>query len=94
MATVPLLTLTHNQVSKVIPWEPPTTLVFYDSPSKGKLNIEQASTSVVNAITSMVLEMEEGMRSLGKSSLKELNSEDLVALNTLTAEVTGAKRIY
>lgn len=94
MATVPLIALTHDQVKKVIPWEPPTTLVFYDSPAKGKLNIDQAATSVVNIITSMVLEMEEGMRALGKSSLKELSPDDLVALDTLTAEVTGAKRIY
>lgn len=94
MATIPLLALTHNQVSKVIPWEPPTTLVFYDSPSSVKLDIDQAATSVVNAITSMVLEMEEGMRSLGRRSLKELNADDLVALDTLTAEVTGVKRIY
>ncbi|MGC7873017.1 FMN-binding glutamate synthase family protein [Desulfosporosinus sp. SYSU MS00001] len=94
MATVPLLALTHNQVGKVIPWEPPTTLVFYDSPTKGKLDIDQAATSVVNTITSMVLEMEEGMRALGKSSLKELSLDDLVALDSLTAEVTGVKRIY
>ena len=94
MATVPLLSLTHNQVSKVIPWEPPTTLVFYDSPAKGKLDIDQAATSVVNAITSMVLEMEEGMRALGKASLKELNADDLVSLDSLSAEVTGIKRIY
>jgi len=94
MATVPLLSLTHNQISKVIPWEPPTTLVFYDSPAKGKLDIDQAATSVVNTITSMVLEMEEGMRSLGKKSLKELNADDLVALDSLSAEVTGVKRIY
>jgi methylamine---glutamate N-methyltransferase subunit C len=94
MATVPLLSLTHSQVSKVIPWEPPTTLVFYDSPSKGKLDINQAATSVVNTITSMVLEMEEGMRGLGKASLKELSSDDLVALDALTAEVTGVRRIY
>ncbi|HBV86818.1 MAG TPA: FMN-binding glutamate synthase family protein [Desulfosporosinus sp.] len=94
MATVPLFSLTHNQVGKVIPWEPPTTLVFYDSPSKSKLDIDQAATSVVNAITSMVLEMEEGMRALGKASLKELNPDDLVALDSLSAEVTGLKRIY
>lgn len=94
MATVPLFALTHNQVSKVIPWEPPTTLVFYDSPAKGKLDIDQAATSVVNTITSMVLEMEEGMRALGKASLKELNPDDLVALDTLSAEITGVKRIY
>ncbi|WP_040413239.1 FMN-binding glutamate synthase family protein [Desulfosporosinus sp. OT] len=94
MATVPLLALTHNQVNKVIPWEPPTTLVFYDSPANSKLDINQAATSVVNTITAMVLEMEEGMRALGKASLKDLSAEDLVALDALTTEVTGVKRIY
>ncbi|MDA8223642.1 FMN-binding glutamate synthase family protein [Desulfosporosinus sp.] len=94
MATVPLFALTHNQVGKVIPWEPPTTLVFYDSPANSKLDIDQAATSVVNTLTSMVLEMEEGMRALGKASLKELSADDLVALDTLSAEVTGVKRIY
>ncbi|MDQ7093674.1 FMN-binding glutamate synthase family protein [Desulfosporosinus sp. PR] len=94
MATVPLLSLTHNQVRKVIPWEPPTTLVYYDSPSKGKLDIDQAATSVVNSLTAMVLEMEEGMRALGKTSLQELSPDDMVALDSLTAEVTGVKRGY
>ncbi len=94
MASVPLLALTHGQVRKVIPWEPPTTLVFYDSPAKTKLDINQAATSVFNTITSMVLEMEEGMRSLGRRSLQELNPDDLVALDSVTAEVTGVKRVW
>lgn len=94
MATVPLFSLTHNQLGKVIPWEPPTTLVFYDSPNKNKLDITQAATSVANTITSIVLEMEEGMRALGKTSLQELGPDDLVALDSFTAEVTGVKRVY
>ncbi|CAA7601650.1 Glutamate synthase domain protein [Acididesulfobacillus acetoxydans] len=94
MASVPLFSLPHRQLDKVIPWEPPTTLVFYDSLSKNKLNIEQAATSVVNAISALVLEMEEAMRALGKTSLKELNPDDLVALDALTAEITGVKRAW
>lgn len=94
MATVPLFALTHGQLEKVIPWEPPTTLVYYDSPANAKLDIDQGATSVINAITSMILEMEEGMRALGKSSLKELSSADLGALDTITAEITGLKRVY
>ena len=94
LATVPLFALVHNQMKKVMPWEPPTTLIYYDSPNKTKLNIAMAATSVTNTITSMVLEMEEAMRALGKTSLKELNSDDLVALDSYTAEVTGVKRIY
>lgn len=94
MATVPMLALTYGQVGKVTPFEPPTTLVFYDSPTKSKLDIAMAATSVQNVITSMVLEMEEGMRSLGKSSLRELSPDDLVALDSFTSEVTGVRCAY
>jgi hypothetical protein len=41
----------------------------------------------------MSLEMEEAIRALGKSSLKDLSSEDLVALDTVTAELTGVKLV-
>ncbi|MDD4600804.1 hypothetical protein SDC9_03869 [bioreactor metagenome] len=94
LGTVPLFALTHNQVTKVIPWEPPTTLVYYNSPTKTQLDIDQAATSVANVLTSMVLEMEEAMRALGKSSLKELSPDDLVALDSITAEITGVKKAF
>lgn len=91
LATVPLLALGHNQVQKVIPWEPPTTLIYYNSPTKTELDIDLSATSVTNVFTAMVLEMEEAMRALGKSSLKELSPDDLVALDALTADLTGVK---
>ncbi len=94
MATVPLFSLAHGQTQKVTPWEPITTLVFYDSPSKTKLDIDQAAKSVANALTSMNLEMQEGMRALGKASLKELSPDDLVALDAFTAEVTGVRQVF
>lgn len=94
LATVPLFALGHNQILKVLPWEPPTTLVYYDSPTKTQLDINLAALNVENTLKSMVLEMEEAMRSLAKSSLKELNSDDLVALDSITAEITEVKRAY
>lgn len=93
LATVPLFALGHNQLEKVIPWEPPTTLVYYNSPTKTQLNINQAATSVENVMTSMVLEMEEAMRALGKASLKELSADDLIALDSLSAEITGVRSV-
>lgn len=94
LGTVPLFALVHNQVEKVAPWEPLTTLIFYDSPTKSQFNIPQAVTSVANIFTSMILEMQEGMRALGKASIKEMGHDDLVALDTVTAEVTGVKLAY
>jgi len=93
LGTIPLFALGHGQTEKILPWEPPTTLIYYDSPTKNQLNIDQAATSVVNTLTSMVVEMQDAMRALGKSSLKELSPNDLVALDSYTAEVTGVKQV-
>lgn len=93
LGTIPLFALGHGQTEKVLPWEPPTTLIYYDSPTKTQLNIDQAATSVANTLTAMVVEMQDAMRALGKSSLKELNPDDLVALDSYTAEITGVKLV-
>lgn len=93
LATVPLFALGHNQLPKVIPWEPPTTLVYYNSPDEKKLDINQAATSVTNVLRAMILEMEEAMRALGKSSLQDLSPDDLVALDGLSAEMTGVRSL-
>ena len=93
LATVPLFALVHNQSEKVSPYEPLTTLIFYNSATKTELNIETAVKGVVNTLTSMTLEMEEALRGLGKSSLKELTAADLVALDRDTARVSGVRHV-
>jgi glutamate synthase domain-containing protein 2 len=94
LGTVPLVALANKQEKKVMPWEPPTTLVFYPSSLKAKLDVDQAATSVTNALAAMTLEMEEAMRAMGKSSLRELGPDDLVALDAVSAEITGIKQAY
>lgn len=94
LGTVPLFALTHRQIHKIFPWEPLTQLVWYDSPYKQRLDINLASKSVVNVLKSMTMEMEEGVRAMGKTALSELGPNDLVALDDWTAMVTGVKRAY
>lgn len=94
LGTIPLLSLVHGQAAKVLPWEPPTTLVYYNSPTKTELDTDQAATSVANVLTAMVREMEEGMRALGKATIKDLSPDDLVALDAYTAQITGVKSVY
>ncbi len=94
LGTVPLFALIHRQIHKVLPWEPLTQLVWYNSPYKDRLDINLASQSVANVLKSMTMEMEEGVRALGKTALSELGPNDLVALDDWTAKVTGVKRAY
>lgn len=89
LGTIPLYALTHDQIEKVMPWEPLTQLVYYHAGYKRKLQIDRAAQSVFNVIHAMTEEMEEALRAMGKASLQELNAEDLVALDEWTAKVTG-----
>ncbi|MHB1653603.1 MAG: FMN-binding glutamate synthase family protein [Desulfitobacteriaceae bacterium] len=92
LGTVPLFALVHRQVEKVMPWEPLTRLVDYDSKYKKRLDVNLAAQSVTNVLNSMVMEMQEGIRALGKTSLAEVGPNDLVALDAWTAEVTGVPK--
>lgn len=94
LGTLPLFAMVHRQVGKILPWEPLTQLVWYDSPYKKRLDISLATKSIYNSIHSMVLEMEEGIRALGKTALTEIGPNDLVALDEWTAKVTGVRRAY
>jgi len=94
LGTVPLFALAHKQLHKILPWEPITQLVWYDSPYKHRLDINLASKSVTNVLKSMTMEMEEGVRALGKTALSEVGPNDLVALDEWTSHVTGVKRAY
>ena len=94
LGTVPLFALIHKQIHKVLPWEPLTQLVWYNSPYKKRLDINLASKSVGNVLKSMAMEMEEGVRALGKTALSEVGPNDLVALDEWTARVTGVKCAY
>lgn len=91
IGTVALLALAHTQLTKVIPWEPPTNLVYEIGPAKAKLAPQVGAKSVFNYLHSCQLEMELAMRSLGKSSLTELSKADLCALSPEVALMTGVE---
>lgn len=93
LGTAPLFALVHGQIGQVMPWEPLTQLVWYNSKYKQRLDINKAAQSVANLLNSFVQEMEEGIRALGKRSINELGPNDLVALDDWTAELTGVKKM-
>lgn len=93
LGTVPLFALVHKQIGKVMPWEPLTQLVYYNSKYKERLDVNIATQSVVNVMKSFVLEMEEGIRALGKKSIYDLGPNDLVALDDWTSELTGVPKV-
>lgn len=89
MGTALLWALTHEQVIKALPWEPPTQLAWYEGTLVDQFDIERSATYLANFLTSFVEEMKVAVRALGKSSIHDVNSSDLVALDEWTSKVTN-----
>lgn len=88
MGTAVLWAMTHDQVTKAIPFEPPTQLVFYPGTLTEQFDEDTAANCLKNFFNSFTEEMKIAIRALGKTSLKEVNDKDLVALDEWTSRVT------
>lgn len=84
----------HTQITQVLPWEPPSGLIWYDGKFTDRLDVDQAAESVANLFKSSVEEMKLATIALGKKALKEVNREDLTALDPLAQEMTGLPLAY
>jgi glutamate synthase domain-containing protein 2 len=91
IGTIAMILLVHCQSSKVLPWEPPTELVYERGKYKDRLNVNEAAQALANYLESCKQEMIMGMRTLGRASLAELSSADLAALSEEVAEMTGVE---
>ncbi|WP_194165669.1 FMN-binding glutamate synthase family protein [Oceanobacillus sp. CFH 90083] len=84
-----LFTISHKQVLKAVPFEPPTQVVWYDGKYKDDFNREEGTKALVNFMNASVKEMEEGIRMMGKTALTEVNKDDLVAYDESVARDIG-----
>lgn len=89
IGTIALFALSHTQILKALPWEPPPQLVFFQGKYANKLNVNKGAQNLYKYLKACGEEMEEGIRALGKTNIKELSREDLFALDPLTAETIG-----
>lgn len=88
IGTIALLVIAHTQVSKVIPWEPPTELVYERGKYKDRFDIDTGAKSLANYLKSCKEEIVLAMRCLGKTSLKEISREDLSTISPELAKLT------
>ncbi|WP_301168855.1 FMN-binding glutamate synthase family protein [Brevibacillus nitrificans] len=94
MGTAVVWALTHDQVIKAIPWEPPTELTWYPGKLKDKFDTEEAAGYLENFFASFAEEMEIAILALGKTSIKDVTAADLVALDEWTSKVTQIPLAY
>ncbi len=91
IGTIAMIVLAHLQLTKVIPWEPPTELVYERGQLKEKFSIEEGAQNITKFLKSCEEEIMMAMRSLGRKSLAELSRADLCAISPEVAEFTNVE---
>jgi len=89
IGSVAIFAMAHTEVLKAVPWEPPPSVVFYNGHFKNNLNVNKGAQNLSKFLKACDEEIQEGIRALGKNSLKEVNKDDLFALDSYTSEVVG-----
>jgi len=89
-----LFAVSHTQVLKAIPFEPPTQLVWYDGKNASQFNAAEGAKSLGKFLNSCREELIVGIRALGKTSVAQVNKEDLFALDEFVAKGVGVPTAY
>lgn len=89
MGTAVLIAITHTQILKTVPFEPPSQLAYENGKLRDKFNIEEGAKSLANFLNATVYEMAEAVKALGKTSMGQVSREDIFAVDKEVAEITG-----
>ncbi len=89
MGTAPLFAATHTQVLKSLPYNPPPQLAYYDGKDKKKFKIEEGAKSLARFLNWTVFEIEEGVRALGKTAIRDVCKDDMMTYDEEVAQITG-----
>lgn len=89
IGTLALLGISHQDIVKVLPWEPPTQLVFATGNRLGAFNIDKGATGLYHLLMSCVDEMVLGARALGRESLSAVDRSDLMSIDPRIAQTAG-----
>ena len=84
-----LFAVSHPQSLNALPFEPPTQAIWNQGKFKDQFKIEDGVNSAEKFLTASIEEMKVALRAMGKRSLKELSTKDLVSYDELTAKMMG-----
>lgn len=94
MGAIAMFAMTHTQTLNALPFEPPTQAVWYDGKFKNDFVPKKGAQSLAKFLQACQEELGEGIKALGKTSLREVNKNDLFALSELIAKSCGLPMVY
>lgn len=91
LGTIAMFAIAHYQITKAVPFYPPTDLVFYRAQPKIPLNVEKGAEGLHHFLESCRQEMEIAIRAMGHRCVRDLSMRDLSSLDPVIAEITGCR---
>lgn len=85
IGTAAIMALIGDQITKSLPFEPPTDLAVYTGKMKDRLDVDKSARNLFYFLNACVREMELVAITTGKVALGDLNRDDLVALDPFLA---------
>ncbi|HEX2953944.1 MAG TPA: FMN-binding glutamate synthase family protein [Bacillota bacterium] len=86
IGTAALLAVVHTQATKILPWEPPISLVFFEGKHSKRLNPFAGAESLARFLKNCVQEMRTIALVVGRDHLSEIKPSDLCSTNAKIAE--------
>lgn len=94
IGTIAVMALVGDQMTKSVPFEPPTSLVVYNAKLTEKLDVDRGVQNLFNFLNASVREMELVCYSLGKTSLADVSLSDLCTMDPFLSRATGVELGY
>lgn len=89
LGTAVLFAVLSEQAMIALPWDPPTTVVWYNGKHADAFDVDKGAETAANYLKNCVEEMKMAIRAMGKTSLKEVTAKDLVSYDETLAKKIG-----
>ncbi|WP_017755463.1 FMN-binding glutamate synthase family protein [Calidifontibacillus oryziterrae] len=89
IGTIAVMALVGDQMTKALPFEPPTDLVVYNAKATDQLDIERSAKNLFHYFNAATQEMGLVCYSLGKTSLSDVTETDLCTLDPFLSKALG-----
>ena len=94
MGAMALFAMTHTQTLNALPFEPPTQAVWHNGKFAHRFNATKGTQALDKFLKACKDELDEAIKALGKTSLQEVNKEDMFSLSEVIARSCGVPVVY
>jgi hypothetical protein len=88
-----MFALAHPQITRTVPFYPPTDLVFYRANPAIALDVDRAADALVRFFDSCREEMAVAIRTMGHLKVSDLSRDDLCALDPAIAAEANVRYV-